>query len=146
MKEGLTLRKAIKEDWGILYAMLCDLENHVLNKDDFQRAFNINLTSEAIIYLIAEWEGRPIGMASCHIQWLLHHAGRVAEIQEMYVEAGFRSQGIGSNLVAGLVEFAVANEALHMEVTTNRIRLDTHRFYEREGFVNTHFKLIRKLG
>lgn len=145
MKEGLTIRAATKEDCWILHTMLCDLEKQVLDKAAFQKVFYGNLASEAVEYLIAEWEGRPIGMASCHIQWLLHHAGQVAEIQEMYVEPGFRSQGIGSDLVAGLVAFATVAGALHMEVTTNRIRLDTHRFYEREGFVNTHFKLIRKL-
>lgn len=145
MKERQNIRLATEKDTWILHTMLCDLENQKLDKVAFEKVFHINLANESVIYLIAEVEGRPIGMASCHVQWLLHHAGRVAEIQEMYVEPEFRSKGIGSDLVSGLIDFAVKIGAVHMEVTTNRIRLDTHRFYEREGFVNTHFKLIRKL-
>lgn len=145
MKGEQHIRPATEEDTWILHKMLCALENQELDKEAFQEVFRVNLASGAVRYLLVEFEGRPIGMASCHVQWLLHHAGKVAEIQEMYVEPEFRSKGIGGDLVAGLVDFAVKVGALHMEVTTNRIRLDTHRFYEREGFVNTHFKLIRKL-
>jgi PhnO protein len=144
MIESRQIRRATEQDCWVLYRMLCELEGQALEKNAFEEVFKINLANESIIYMIAEIDGRPIGMASCHMQWLLHHAGRVAEIQEMFVEPTFRSKGIGKDLVIELADFARAAGALHMEVTSNRIRLDTHRFYEKEGFVNTHFKLIRK--
>ena len=41
-------------------------------------------------------------------------------------------------------EFAETRGAAQIEVTSNLVRHDTHRFYEREGFQKTHAKLVMK--
>ena len=141
----LTIRPACPADAPTLYRMLCDLENEELNRELFGAAFQINLGNENIRYFVAEIHGSPIGMASCHVQWLLHHAAPVAEIQEMYVDPTLRSQGIGQHLVEAIRQFARSRGANQIEVTSNLARLDTHRFYQREGFQKTHAKLVMKL-
>jgi PhnO protein len=140
----IRIRPARPADADELYRMLCDLENTVLARESFNVAFLNNLGNENIRYLIAEVHGSPVGMASCHVQWLLHHAAPVAEIQEMYVDPALRSQGIGQQLVEAIRQFARLRGATQLEVTSNLIRLKTHRFYEREGFQKTHAKLVVK--
>ncbi len=136
------IRPARLSDQEAIYWMLHDLENGDLDRAGFDRAFLKNLPNDAIGYFIAERAGVPIGLASCHVQMLLHHAAPIAEIQEMYVLPDFRSMGVGRLLMAAIRSFVRQCGASQLEVTTRRTRLDTHRFYEREGFVNSHFKLV----
>ena len=125
--------------------MLCDLENEVLDRTAFAQVFQHNLLDPDIAYVVAEWDGKVVGIASCHVQSLLHHAARVGEVQEMYVDPALRSQGVGKKLLEELIRFARDRGAVNLEVTSNQIRLDTHRFYEREEFRCTHYTLVRKL-
>lgn len=140
----LTIRPAYPADVGVFYRMLCDLENKNLDRKSFDAVFLTNLGNVNIQYLIAEIQEAPVGLASCHVQWLLHHAAPVAEIQEMYVDSSLRSRGIGRKLIEAVRQFALARGATQIEVTSNLIRHDTHRFYEREGFQKTHAKLVMK--
>ncbi len=140
----LTVRPALLADADPLYRMLCELENKKLDRKSFDAAYLTNLGNDDIRYLIAEVQGIPVGLASCHVQWLLHHAAPVAEIQEMYVDPTLRSQGIGHQLIEAIKEIAVTRGATQIEVTSSLTRHDTHRFYQREGFSKTHAKLVMK--
>lgn len=136
------IRPARVSDQETFYRLLCDLENETLGRDGFEKAFLKNIKNDDIGYFIAERGGDPIGLASCHVQMLLHHAAPIAEIQEIYVVPNCRSLGVGKRLMAVMREFARQHGALQLEVTTRQTRTDAHRFYEREGFVNSHFKLV----
>lgn len=140
------IRSAGEADEALLYGMLCDLENEVLDPDSFGSIYRANLQNERIGYFIAEVEGQAIGMAGCYVQLLLHHAAPVGEIQEMYVDPTVRSKGIGKALIQAVFDYARQQGAHQVEVTSNKVRVDTHRFYEREGFHKTHDKLVWKSG
>ncbi|WP_373514307.1 GNAT family N-acetyltransferase [Persicitalea sp.] len=138
------IRPAQPTDATALYQMLCELENERMNREAFDEVFLTNLVNRNVLYLIAESAGQPVGMASCHVQLLLHHAAPIAEIQEMYIDPSARSQGIGKRFIKAILEFAFTCGATQIEVTSNLTRHDTHRFYEREGFQKTHAKLVLK--
>jgi PhnO protein len=139
---ALQIRPATREDEETIYRMICDLEKKELSRTDFNQVFQTNLTQERICYLIAELENEPVGMGSCHVQLLLHHVCMVAEIQEMYVAPEHRSKEIGKALVEQLIVFAKSKGALQIEVTSNNIRENAHRFYQKEGFKKSHVKLV----
>jgi len=139
----LHIRKATEKDEDIIYDMICDLENKVLSRESFNFVFGQNLAQQNICYLLAEFDGIPVGMGSCHVQPLLHHVCMVAEIQEMFVKEEYRSKEIGKALVEALVVFAKSKSALQIEVTSNNIRENAHRFYQKENFKKSHVKLVR---
>ena len=139
---ALYIRSATREDEETIYRMICDLENKELSRTDFNQVFQTNLAQERICYLIAELENKPVGMGSCHVQLLLHHVCMVAEIQEMYVAPEHRSREIGKALVEQLIVFAKSKGALQIEVTSNNVRENAHRFYQKEGFKKSHVKLV----
>lgn len=139
----LSIREATIGDRDIIYNMICGLENMIMDRDGFDFVFNKNLTSTNIRYFLGEYLGKPVGMVSCHIQPLLHHAALVSEIQEMYVEPEYRSMRFGKELITHVVNYAKANGAIQMEVTSRNIREQAHRFYQREGFEKSHVKLVR---
>lgn len=139
----LQIRTATDKDEEIIYNMICDLENKILNRESFNFVFHHNLAQQHICYLIADFDQEPVGMGSCHVQPLLHHVCMVAEIQEMFVKEKYRSKEIGKALVEALVSFAKSKSALQIEVTSNNVRENAHRFYQKEGFKKSHVKLVR---
>jgi PhnO protein len=141
--ELLSIRKATVEDIDIVYKMICGLENTALDRTGFDFAFRKNIISLHIRYFIAFYAHQPVGIASCHIQPLLHHAALVSEIQEMYVEPEFRSFLIGKALMEKVAEHARAQGAIQLEVTSRDFRTQAHQFYQREGFEKSHVKLVR---
>lgn len=142
---SVRIRFATPDDCQTVYQFVCDLEETSLDPVRFADVFARNLQNSSVWYLLAEQDGQAVGFASCHAQYVLHHAGRVGEIQELYVAPAHRGQQIGRQLVAALDALAVREGFINLEVTTNQQRTDALRFYERESFQRTHYKLVKSL-
>jgi (aminoalkyl)phosphonate N-acetyltransferase len=140
------LRPASPTDLSFVYNCLCDLEETTLDYGAFKSIFEANMADAHVYYVIVEADNQPVGFASCHVQGLLHHAGLVGEIQEMYVLPNYRSRGVGQALVQHFMELNRRENWVHLEVTSNRRRTRTHSFYERMGFVQTSLKFVWKEG
>ena len=144
--ENISIRLAVKKDMLTVYEQICDLENKALNMNEFKKIFNANILSNNILYLVAEYNNENIiGFISCHIQNLLHHAGKVAEIQELFVKKDNRGQGIGQALVKCIEQELIALDCISFEVTAQNKRIDTHEFYTKMGFNQSHLKFTKKL-
>jgi PhnO protein len=139
------VRQATESDLPDVYRMMCQLEEHELDPDVFKQKYTENLRNPSIHYLVAAQEDRPIGFISLHMQPLLHHDGKVAEIQELIVDPTVRSQGTGKKLVEQARQLAIANNCESFEVTTNTKRLRTQEFYAKNGFTQTHVKFTEAL-
>ena len=96
-------------------------------------------------YMLAEIDSIPVGYIALRIETQLHHAGKVAEILELYVMPDYRNKKIGARLIEEAVKIARLNNCKIIEVATNKLRTDALKFYEREGFIPTHFKSIKNL-
>lgn len=142
---AITIRSARLTDIDSVYQFLCELEEEMLDKTAFRAVYEQNLANPQIHYLIAELAAEPVGFVSCHVQQLLHHVGKVGEIQELFVKASYRNQRIGHLLVGALTDLAQQEDFVNLEVTTNQKRADTVRFYERELFRRTHIKLVKPI-
>ncbi len=104
------IRSATVMDFDIIYGFVNALEETVFERDILYNIFQKNIASGLNIYLIAaDQDHAPAGYISCHGQYLLHHAGLVGEIQELFVRPDKRGEGIGRLLVE-----AVKDRALHM--------------------------------
>jgi len=140
------LRKTEPRDLEIIHGMLSALEEVELPFDAFQNIFLQNISSDDNLYLVAVDErGMIVGHFAMHTQWLLHHAGLVAEVQEMFVSPGKRSSGIGELMLKEALFWAREKKCVVAEVTANLKRTRTHQFYERSGFKNTHLKFTMGL-
>ena len=76
----------------------------------------------------------------------LHHAARIAEVLELVVDPAQRSRGIGGRLFDYACGQARAHGCQQIELTTNQLRHDAHRFYARKGMLNTHYKFTLPLN
>ena len=76
----------------------------------------------------------------------LHHTEYIAEIMEFAVDAAFRGQGIGKAMLEEACKIAREQGCSQIEVACNQLRVDTHRFYLREGMHNFHYKFSKSLA
>ena len=141
-------RKATKKDCRSIYDLICDMENTALDYDEFSAIFNAQCEDENYYCLILEGLGNGPhvrGMMNLRFEYQLHHAARIAEIMEFVVTPQCRNQGLGKLILNEACEIAKDHDCIQIEVACNQLRKDTHRFYEREGMKNYHYKFSRSL-
>ena len=139
------IRSAEWTDAPVVYAFLCELEETSLDQTQFRAVFRHNLIDPAVHYWVAEQAGEVVGFVSCHIQYLLHHNGKVAEIQELFVRPEHRNARIGRHLLDAVAALATREGCVTLEVTTNQRRANAIRFYERAAFRRSHYKLVKPI-
>jgi GNAT superfamily N-acetyltransferase len=94
--------------------------------------------------LVAQLDGEVVGVCQLIVfRHLQARGGLCAEIESVHVHPDHRAAGIGTALVSAAVEQARAAGCYRVQLTSNEVRHDAHRFYERLGFTSSHrgFKL-----
>lgn len=129
-------------DFKAVYQFVCELQNKLFDRQLMETLYLENIANPDHIYLIASFNSDPIGYISCHIQNLLHHGGKVAEIQEMYVASEHRRKGVGKLMMHEMKKQVQERGVLQLEVTTRAIREKAIQFYVRESFEDSHKKLV----
>ncbi len=138
------IRQAEKSDAKTLFDFICELEETTFLFSEFEPLYITNLIQTDFIYLVATDETNTVvGYISCHGQVLLHHCGKVFEIQELFVKNSCRGKGIGQQLIHSLEHALRRYDCKSFEVTANIKRTDTHEFYKKSGFIHTHLKFIK---
>ena len=140
MKQKVEIRKVESQDLDFVYKSICELENEILDFEVFSAIFNENIVNPNNLYLLAENENEQLGFISFHTQNLLHHCGRVGEIQEFFIDKNHRGKGIGRQLIEKIMQYSDQNNLKSIEVTTNRRRVENVLIYENLGFVLSHNK------
>lgn len=93
---------------------------------------------------VVDCDGAVVGTAQLSLVTTLLHRGRTrALIEAVHVAPELRGRGVGAALMRHLIAVARAEGAGVVELTSNKMRKDAHRFYERLGFARSHegFKL-----
>jgi len=96
--------------------------------------------------LVVERAGEVV--AVCQLitfRHLQHGGGRCAELESMHVRSDLRGTGIGGVLLEEAVSRARAAGCYRIQLTSNTVRTDAHRFYEGHGFVASHVGFKRLL-
>ncbi len=140
------IRKAVPEDADIVYQLISDLEECKFPESEFRQIFDEILISRHHCVLIYENNSEVAGLLHLRLENQLHHCGKTAEIMELIIKDGHRSEGIGSSLINVAFEYAVKHNCVIFEVTSNRKRTDAHRFYQKNGMELTHFKFTRNIN
>ena len=141
----VTIRKATATDCGDVFRLICELEQERLPYPEFSTIFRNQLESRQYSWLVAEVKGTVVGFLNLRCEQQLHHCAVIGEIIEMVVDPNHRDQGIGKALFDRACERAREQGCVQIELGSRKTRTDAHRFYEREGMVNSHYKFTLPL-
>lgn len=142
---NFSFRKSTEEDIAAVYRLMCELENETLPYDDFARIYRSQLDNENMTALVCTVENKAIAFLNLRFEEQLHHCGRIAEIMEFAVAPEYRSMGIGKAMLHEARMTALEYGCSQIEVSSNRMRSDAHRFYERERMERSHYKFSERL-
>ena len=95
--------------------------------------------------LVASFDGELIGVCQVLIFRHFQHVGEwCAEVESMHVRADWRSKGVGQQLLAAAEALARQRGCYRIQLTSNNVRSDAHRFYVANGYNQGHlgFKKI----
>jgi ribosomal protein S18 acetylase RimI-like enzyme len=144
---SLTIRRARRDDVGIIVAMLADdplgsarerLEDPL--PPSYVRAFDALDRDPNIQLMVAEdGEGAVVGcLQLCILPGLSSQGASRGLIEDVRVASRCRSRGIGEQLVQWAVAAARGRGCKLVELLTHNSRVDAQRFYRRLGFQPSH--------
>lgn len=106
---------------------------------DYVAAFAQILASPDNTLFVAERDGEVVGTFQVTlIPGLVARGRKRAKLESVHVAPECRGLGIGAVMIAHALAFAKERGAGLVELTSNKDRLDAHRFYRRLGFDQSH--------
>lgn len=90
------------------------------------------MESDTSVVLVAEQNKRIVGFCTVYEDLESIRFGRRAWVEDLAVHPGYRSRGIGRNLLSSAKSWARKAGASHLGLECGEARVDAQRFYERE--------------
>ena len=143
----VVLREAVEGDVSAVVALLADdqlgaARDGIACEDDLQpylKAFHTIDADPAHQLLVAVAHREVIAtMQLSMLPGLARRGALRAQIEAVRVRADYRSRGLGAALFEWAIGDARRQGCALVQLTTDRSRVDAHRFYERLGFVPSH--------
>ena len=94
--------------------------------------------------IVVDDEGEPAGCFQLsYLPGLMRRGMKRGMIEVVHVAEARRNRGIGGEMMRWAIERCREKGCSMVQLTSNKKRLDAHRFYERLGFLKSHegFKL-----
>ncbi|WP_310238144.1 GNAT family N-acetyltransferase [Rhizobium rosettiformans] len=151
--ETVVIREATENDLVSIVALFADdpLGGHGDTTDpdalpDYRAAFaRISVSQNETLY-VAELGGEVVGTFQTMVTTTLTGRGSSAMIIEaVQTRADMRGRGIGAAMIEFAVDRARQDGMRLVQLTSNAVRKDAHRFYERLGFTPSHIGFKLKL-
>ena len=142
--EALLIRKAKAADVPRLVALLIadairDLDEAAPDDPIYHAAFAAIEADPKQLLLVGERAGLVVAtLQLTFIPYLMHRGRPTALVEAVRVAGELRGQGLGAQLMRAAVDEAKRRGCARVQLTTNKKRLDAHRFYERLGFIASH--------
>ncbi len=143
---NLKFRQATREDLPEIVRMLADdflgATRERYEKplpESYVKAFEEIDADKNNELVVAELDGKIVGtLQITFTPSISFQGGKRATVESVRVDAKYRGQGIGKQLMLWAIERAKAKNCLALQLTTNADRKDAHRFYKDLGFKGSH--------
>ena len=137
------LRRATEADVPDLVRLLADdplgRDRETADPAPYRRAFALIDADPAQLLVVAVDGADVVGtMQLSFIRGLSRQGALVAQVEAVRVRAGDRNRGLGAAMIGWAVQESSRRGCGLVQLTTDKSRVDAHRFYERLGFVASH--------
>ncbi|WP_421759312.1 GNAT family N-acetyltransferase [Devosia sp.] len=148
---NLIFHDARQDDLGFIVRLIVE-DNVVASMDEPDRpdhprylaAFNAINADPNQRLMIAELDGEAVGTLQLTFIPGINRLGETrCLVEAVHISPSHRSKGLGGQMMQWAIAEARARGCGLMQLTSNKSRLDAHRFYKRLGFAASHegFKL-----
>jgi 8-oxo-dGTP pyrophosphatase MutT (NUDIX family)/GNAT superfamily N-acetyltransferase len=140
----VSLRRARREDLAGIVGLIADDQLGATREDTgdlmaYLSAFDRIDADPAQLLVVADDGGAVVGTLQLSlIPGLARRGALRGQIEAVRVAESHRGEGLGQAMVTWAVEEARARGCALVQLTTDKSRVDAHRFYERLGFVASH--------
>lgn len=142
----LTYRPARPDDLPMIVGLIVE-DSVVATSDDPADALHADyIAALAAIdadpnqeMIVVEEEGAPVGCFQLsYLPGLMRRGMWRGQIEVVHVAESHRNRGIGSQMMRWALDRCRERGCGMVQLTSNKQRLDAHRFYERLGFHKSH--------
>jgi len=141
MAEGVMVREGRAGDTAALTALLAQLfaieTDFAVDPESQARGLALLRDRPDAVILVAEAEGRVVGMCTVQLTASTARGGLSAGIEDVVVDRAWRGRGIGRALLAGAEAWARGRGAVRLALLADETNLPALDFYDRLGFTRT---------
>lgn len=143
---ALVVRRAAAEDLPAIVRLLAE-DQLGRTRDDpsdpldpaYHAAFDRIAANPRDLLLVGEIDGRVVGtLQLTMLDGIARRGMRRAQIEAVRIDAGVRGRRLGEALMRHAISLARDAGCGLVQLTTDKRRLDAHRFYARLGFAASH--------
>lgn len=145
MRAGCSVRPAQPGDAAQVTTLLAELGYPGNRTAEVRRRLAMWERDTAGLALVAERQGRVVGIIAVAAIPYLEREGRRGRIVALVVSSACRGLGIGRRLVGAAEEAAGELDCVTMEVTSSRRRTESHPFYRNLGYEDGGDRSVRYL-
>ena len=139
----MIVREARSTDAICMTALIGELEFRVDAHGVLARLQHLEKQGEPV--LLAEVDGKVVGMLDWHVMTTIHRPRPVGRVVALVVANSHRGQGIGRALVVEAERRMRERGCEKMEVTSNLRLTRAHEFYERLGLERSSYRFAKEL-
>jgi len=138
---GLMLRRAECRDSDVLAKLITQLGYPTVAGSMIVRMRALLDRPDDHFVIVAEWRGTVVGVIAAALSFHIEHDQAYGRITVLSVDEAHRSLGIGAVLLA-YAEAWLRDRGAGICIVNSHIRRnDAHRFYKREGYRLTGYRL-----
>jgi GNAT superfamily N-acetyltransferase len=137
-------RRAVKTDVPAIVAMLADdplgaTRENTADMSAYFNAFDDIDADPGEMLIVADRDGEVVGTLQLTFLRGLSRGGAIrAQIEAVRVRSDARSGGLGRRLIEWAIDESRRRGCHLVQLTSDRSRVDAHRFYENLGFHGSH--------
>lgn len=142
---AIALRRAEAQDLPSIVDLLADdplgstREGADAGYGPYERAFeDISADPRQLLVVAVDEQQIVATLQLTVIPGLSRRGARRAQIEAVRVARDYRSRGLGAAMIQWAIRESEARECVLVQLTSDKSRVDAHRFYERLGFTASH--------
>lgn len=144
MTGEVVVQAAEEKDTEALADLVTEL-GYPSSKEDMDLRLRKILPDTSYITLIAERDGKPLGMSGVHLEHSHEENESRARIMSFVIGSENRGQGVGRALISAAEAWAREMQAADITLTTHKSRTGAHEFYRKMGYQNTGYRFDKTL-
>lgn len=143
---NILIRPALEKDVPAIISLIAELADTIGETSPLTGEYVLSyLAAPGSTVLVAEDEGRALGLLSYSLRPNLYHANNSCLIEELIVTLSAQGQGIGGMLVDALLDRMNTGSCAEISVTTMPDNLGAQKFYRAHGFIDEAIFLEKHL-